>query len=83
MLLKMPPAPKDDPELFVRRPDASTVVIGLRHGYGHGAEQSLELSLHNAWSLFGVLSLFLGLPLPKRIGKAIKFGAPGAATSGP
>ena len=38
----------------------------------YGATQVIECSDHNAWRLFALLSLMLGIDLPKRVTKGIK-----------
>lgn len=38
-----------------------------------GKTESALMTEYNAWRAFGALSVLLGLPLPKAVGKAIKF----------
>jgi hypothetical protein len=35
--------------------------------------QSITLSRYNAWRIFGMLAVILGIPLPSKLGKLIKF----------
>jgi hypothetical protein len=37
-------------------------------------EQAIECSFYNASRIFGMVALFLEIPLSKAVGKAIKFG---------
>ena len=37
-----------------------------------GREHDIVCSPYNAWRVFGLLALMLGIPLPTKVGKAIK-----------
>ena len=38
-----------------------------------GERRSILMGEHNAWRIFGLLAVMLGLPMTKEVGKAIKF----------
>jgi hypothetical protein len=46
-----------------------------------GMERELYASWFNAWRIFGCLSLFFGVSLPKRIGKSITINTEGESGS--
>lgn len=57
----------DDPGITVEAVDDDYVSIAA-------GNETLVVSRYNAFRLFGALSIVLQLPLPSRIGKAIKMG---------
>ena len=51
-----------------------TVTPGVMdHGDLGSSTQSITLSRYNAWRIFGMLAVILGIPLPSKLGKLIKF----------
>lgn len=73
---RQPPKALDDGSFSVRVVDERHLLItGLtKDGVITG---TVVLSEYNAWALIGVLSLFVGLKLPDRIGRRIQiFGKP-------
>lgn len=59
----------DDPGVRVSRDDDGKLWISTDDDCG-----AVHLSEYNAARVFGMLALFLEIPLPKHIGKAIKLG---------
>lgn len=68
----MPERQPTDGAVSVNRPAKG--MIGITASTD-GQLETLRMSEFNAWRVFGMLSLFLGLPLPKAVGKAIKLSA--------
>lgn len=66
-----PPRGEKDGAVSVNRSTDGTLFISATHG---GEERSLTVSEYNAWRIFGMLALFLEVPLPKKLGKSIQFG---------
>lgn len=64
-----PPRCPGDGDVRLHRGDGDSFFFTVTQD---GAEQTLWLSGFNAWRLFGMLAIMLGVPLPKKIGKAIK-----------
>lgn len=60
--------PLDGPVSVNRYGDA--FVITAKQG---ALETTCEVSEHNAWRLFGLLALMLGVSLPTKIAKGIRF----------
>lgn len=63
---KMPPRQPDDGPLSVKRIRDDPGYLQFTHQVG-----SLVLSEYNAARLFGILAMFLEIPLPAKLGKAI------------
>jgi hypothetical protein len=71
MSLKMPERKPSDGKVSVERcsvPGGYIVVNVVTDGDNY----ELVMSEHNAWRVFGMLSLILGIPQTKAVGKAIK-----------
>lgn len=68
----MPERQPDDGPLGVDRPHGQDGYLRFKHG-----DQWMVLSEYNAARLFGMLALFLNIPLPSALGKAIKLTKPG------
>lgn len=66
--LTMPTREPKDGAVEVRREDGG---IRLRAEFD-GCSHSMWCSEHNAWRLFAMLALILEIPLPAKVGKAIK-----------
>lgn len=63
-----PRAPSDGP-VSVRTPTDDVVEI---EATTDGKAQAISMSTYNAWRVFGMLALMLGIPLPPATGKAIR-----------
>ena len=61
--------PTDGPVRVARLLDGRLMEISVETD---GVTGTLALSEHNAWRVFGMLALMLEIPLPPRIGEAIK-----------
>lgn len=68
----MPERQPDDGPLGVSRVDDDPGYLRFTHG-----DQWMVLSEYNAARLFGMLALFLKIPIPRALGKAIKLTKPG------
>lgn len=74
MMPKMPERKPTDGAVSVERIFGNDPVADLALAVvTDGTEQRITMSEHNAWRAFGMLAVMLGIPLPKDIGKAIKF----------
>lgn len=71
MPLKMPERGPGDGPVAVRRPTDGEIAIAATTD---GVEGCVVMSEYNAWRVFGMLSMMLGIPLPPATGKAIKLG---------
>ena len=74
--LEQPARRPTDGQVEIQRMDKTTLgddMINIRVMTG-GEEHFLTCSPFNAWRVFGMLSLMLGIPLPAATGKAIKIG---------
>lgn len=69
---KMPERQPEDGEICVSRLRDGAPHLRMTHAAGN-----LVLSEYNAARLFGILALFLEIPLPPALGKAIKLTRPG------
>ncbi len=66
----MPERETDDGEAAVRwGAHQRCLVISVTTA---GVPQMITLSPYNAWRIFGMMALLLGLPLSAKLGKAIK-----------
>lgn len=76
---KMPARRPEDGAVKVTRLDGDFIALDSTWD---GKAESLVVSEYNAWRLFGLLSLILGLHLPKKVSAAIKLGGygPGSMT---
>lgn len=72
--LEMPARGVSDGPVSIRRISIGPVERVILEATQSGKEQAMELSEYNAWRMFGMLSLMLGIPLPAHVGKAIKLG---------
>lgn len=70
-VFKMPDRQPEDGQVSIRRLLDGRLALSVTT---NGAEQFTILSEFNAWRIFGMLSLFLELPLLKHVSKAIKLG---------
>ncbi len=61
--------PVDGPAGIDRGDGDGEIGITVEHG---GQPQRIVMSEYNAWRVFGMLSVFLHIPLPSATGKAIK-----------
>lgn len=68
----MPERQPEDGALNVSRLPGGRLYLQITHACGN-----LVLSDYNAARLFGILALFLEIPLPPALGKAIKLTRPG------
>jgi hypothetical protein len=68
--LVMPERRPQDGRVSVWRPNEGEVTISVTNA---GVETFIAMSDHNAWQVFGLLAVMLGIPLPKRLGNLIKF----------
>lgn len=70
----MPPRQPEDGKVEIRQLDNDSLVISITHVLEENRSDtnSIRMSRYNAARIFGMLSLFLEIPLPKKIGKAIK-----------
>ena len=74
--LEQPARRPTDGMVEVQRMDNSTLgddMINIRVTTG-GEDHFITCSPFNAWRVFGMLSVMLGIPLPAATGKAIKIG---------
>lgn len=78
-MVKMPSRQPKDGAVAVSRLDSDFIALDATYG---GDKESLVVSEYNAWRLFGLLSVMLGLPLTKKVSKAIHLGGygPGSVT---
>lgn len=65
LLPKQPERLPDDPRVEVTRLDDDHYSIGV-------GDKFLKLSTFNAWRVFGMLSVMLGLKLPRAMAERIK-----------
>ncbi len=81
---KMPErSPKDGPVSVNRLGDdricISAETLNLNpvedpiNNYWRESPHYLEMSEYNAWRIFGMLAIILGIELPKKVGKEIKY----------
>jgi len=68
--MKMPERDADDGAVEVRREPGGKIAIVIEHV---NVSEALRMSPHNAWRVFGMLAVMLGIPLPAKIAKAIRF----------
>lgn len=71
--LKMPKREPTDGALTVRRIAGTGHIELIEERDGHPAAW-LIVSEYNAWRLFGMMALILGIPLSKAVAKTIKLG---------
>lgn len=69
--LKMPERLPGDGPISVDRLDDESIRVEVMT---NGETRSIVMSPYNAWRAFWMLSLFLGIKLPSKLGKMIKFG---------
>lgn len=69
--LKMPERQEGDGECGVSSPEVGVITITATQ---NGKTTTVVMSEYNAWRAFGMLSVLLGIPLPKKIAKAITLG---------
>jgi hypothetical protein len=67
--LEMPERLPTDGPVGVGRGKDDTIRVDVSTA---GVTQHLVMSEHNAWRVFGMLSLMLKIPLPSKTAKAIK-----------
>ncbi len=66
-----PPRQPTDGPVSVRNPDdAAGFTIEETHG---GETRTITLSPHNAHRIFGMMAMMLGVKLPPKVAKDIKF----------
>lgn len=70
---KMPERLPEDGAVGITRIDENHLSIDVTT---NGEPGSLTMSRFNAARVFGFLAVFLEIPLPAKLGKAIKFGGP-------
>jgi hypothetical protein len=66
--IQQPPREPCDGQVSVNR-HKDELCISVTH---NGQDQGLVMSEYNAWRVFGMLAMLLGVSLPKKIAKAIK-----------
>lgn len=64
-MLKMPDRLAGDGPVSIERTDDDRIVLGCDGS-------TISVSEFNAWRLFGMMALMLEIPLPSKVGKAIK-----------
>jgi hypothetical protein len=70
----MPPRQPEDGKVEISQLDDDSLVLSVTRVLDEKRSDtdSIRMSRYNAARMFGMLSLFLGIPLPKKLGKAIK-----------
>lgn len=72
--LVMPPRTPSDGTIRLQRGGEERLLVTV---VTDGEQRSIDVGIYNAWRLFGMLALFLEIPLPKRVGKAVRLSEPG------
>ena len=67
----MPPRLPEDGAVTVSQAGDDRIMVSVETA---GVSTMLAMSPYNAWRVFGQLAIVLGLELPSRLRKAIKFG---------
>lgn len=67
--LKQPERLPTDGAVEVRREGDDGIVLTV---HSAGSAQSVFMSGYNAWRALGMMAIILGIPLGKKVGKAIK-----------